>query len=75
MRVYRKIKIFKFSEFESYQDCEEAVNDYVSEMYNDFKCFPQLDFNSDYITVICPDLNLAFNNIPKTTQEQRQIKS
>lgn len=53
MTAYRKIKIFKFSDFLSYEDCQESANDYYAEL-SQYSIEAMVTFTVDFIAVILP---------------------
>lgn len=73
MGSFRKIKIFKFSDYENYEQCQESANDYYKEVaMSGYDC--DLIMNVDYIAVILPKVSSMYRKreIPTTTKEQRE---
>lgn len=51
-RQLKQIKIFKVSDFETTDQLEKAVNDYVIERFNKQGNYPHIETNSKFISVI-----------------------
>ena len=51
-RQLLQIKIFKVSDFETTEQLEKSVNNYVIEIYNKEGNYPNIKTNSKYISVI-----------------------
>jgi hypothetical protein len=47
-----QIKIFKVSDFETTEKLENAVNDYVIEIFNKEGNYPHIETNSKFVSVI-----------------------
>lgn len=50
---FRKIKLFKFSNFESYEACQESANDYWSEIFQ-YNIESDVILTNDFIAVVLP---------------------
>lgn len=51
-RQLKQIKIFKVSDFETTEQLEKAVNDYVIERFNKEENFPSIGTNSKFVSVV-----------------------
>lgn len=57
MTGYRKIKLFKFSDFESYEACQESANDYWAEL-NGQNVDSEIVLNTDFIAVVLKNVKI-----------------
>ena len=48
----KQIKIFKVSDFETTEQLEKTVNDYVIERFNKERNYPHIETNSKFVSVI-----------------------
>lgn len=51
-RQLQQIKIFKVTDFETTEDLEKSVNNYVIEIFSKEGNYPNIKTNSNYISVI-----------------------
>jgi hypothetical protein len=51
-RQLQQIKIFKVTDFETTEDLEKSVNNYVIEIFSKQGNYPNIKTNSNYISVI-----------------------
>lgn len=54
MRSFRKIKIFKFADYASYEECQESANDYYSEILA-YNIEASVEFTIDFIAILMPE--------------------
>jgi hypothetical protein len=51
-RQLKQIKIFKVSDFETTEQLEKTVNDYVIERFNKEGNYPHIETNSKFVSVV-----------------------
>lgn len=51
-RQLKQIKIFKVSDFQTTEELEKAVNDYVIEIFNKEGNYPHIGTNSKFVSVV-----------------------
>ena len=51
-RQLKQIKIFKVSDFETTEQLEKTVNDYVIERFNKEGNYPRIETNSKFVSVL-----------------------